>query len=153
MQCYDGLDVTLLSGRAVPLKVAGGQLWLAGADPGDERQMARAMDQVADDQPVVFLYHYPGGVFALADLQADVHLAGHIHGGQVALPFYGAIVTLSPYGKRFEHGLHQVQGTRLYVNRGIGMEGGRAPRVRIFARPEVTVIDLTPPPAAPGSAR
>ena len=63
----------------------------------------------------------------------------------MALPFYGALITLSRFGKRFEAGLYRVEETRLYVNRGVGMEGGRAPRVRFFARPELTVIDLVPP--------
>jgi predicted MPP superfamily phosphohydrolase len=34
--------------------------------------------------------------------------------------------------------------TWLYVNRGISMEGGRVPRVRFWARPEVTVIEIRP---------
>ena len=55
----------------------------------------------------------------------DLYCAGHIHGGQIALPFYGALVTLSKYGKRFEAGLYRVGETWLYVNRGIGMEGER----------------------------
>ena len=45
-------------------------------------------------------------------------------------------------GKRFEAGLHRVGGTALYVSRGIGMDGGTAPGVRFWARPEVAVIDL-----------
>ena len=72
--------------------------------------------------------------------------------GQIALPFYGAMVTLSRHGKRFECGLHRVDSTYLYVNRGIGMEGGRAPRVRFLARPEITVIELAPAPPAPAAA-
>jgi hypothetical protein len=36
--------------------------------------------------------------------------------------------------------------TWLYVNRGIGMEGKLSPRVRFCARPEVTVIEISPPP-------
>ena len=47
-------------------------------------------------------------------------------------------------GKRYEAGLYRVGETRLYVNRGIGMEGGRVPRVRFCARPEVTVIAIHP---------
>lgn len=65
-------------------------------------------------------------------------------GGQVALPFYGALVTLSRFGKRYEAGLYRVHDTWLYVNRGLGMEGGWAPRVRFCARPEITVIELAP---------
>jgi predicted MPP superfamily phosphohydrolase len=34
--------------------------------------------------------------------------------------------------------------TQLYVNRGIGMEGGRIPRVRFCSRPEITVIEVHP---------
>jgi predicted MPP superfamily phosphohydrolase len=60
----------------------------------------------------------------------------------VALPGYGALVTLSKFGKRFESGFHQVGSTWAYVNRGIGMEGGSAPRVRFASRPEVTVIEI-----------
>jgi predicted MPP superfamily phosphohydrolase len=41
-------------------------------------------------------------------------------------------------------GLYRVKGTWLYVSRGLGMEGGHAPRVRFLARPEVTVLDLVP---------
>ena len=62
----------------------------------------------------------------------------------MALPWYGAIVTLSKYGKQYEAGLYSIGTTHLYVNRGIGMEGGIAPRVRFFARPEITVVELVP---------
>jgi predicted MPP superfamily phosphohydrolase len=74
-------------------------------------------------------------------------LAGHVHGGQVALPYYGALLTLSKFGKRFERGLYpDADGFPMYVSRGIGMEGGRAPRVRFCARPEVALIELVPGP-------
>ena len=59
-------------------------------------------------------------------------------------PFYGALITLSKYGKRFEGGTYKVDNTWLNVNRGIGMEGGPAPRVRFWAPPEITVIDVLP---------
>ncbi len=38
--------------------------------------------------------------------------------------------------------LHRVGNTWLYVNRGIGMEGGATPRVRFNCRPEVTLLEL-----------
>ena len=86
----------------------------------------------------------PSGVNAAAENGADLCLAGHIHGGQVRLPWYGAIVTLSKTGKKYEAGLYRVKDTWLYVNRGIGMEGSCAPRVRFNCRPEVTVLDMVP---------
>ena len=39
-------------------------------------------------------------------------------------------------------GLHEVEGHRLYVTRGIGMERFDAPRVRFLCPPEITVITL-----------
>ncbi len=52
--------------------------------------------------------------------------------GQVRLPWYGAIVTGSLYGKQFEAGRYNLDQTILYVSRGIGLEGAGAPRVRFL---------------------
>lgn len=71
-----------------------------------------------------------------------LYLAGHTHGGQIRILGYGAIITQSKFGKRYEAGLYSMKGTKMYVNRGIGLEGGWAPRIRLFCRPEVTVVDL-----------
>jgi len=79
--------------------------------------------------------------WSLSPLGVDLYLAGHTHGGQVRAPLYGAIVTFSEFGKRYEMGPYRVGGTMLYVNRGIGFEP-ELPRVRFLARPEVAVIDL-----------
>jgi uncharacterized protein len=59
-------------------------------------------------------------------------------------PFYGALVTLSRFDKRFESGLYREGCMRLYVNRGLGMDGGYLPRVRFCARPEITLIEPRP---------
>jgi predicted MPP superfamily phosphohydrolase len=92
----------------------------------------------------LLLHHYPDEIDAARN-RVDLYCAGHTHGGQVALPFYGALVTFSRYGKQYEAGLYRAGRTWLYVNRGIGMEGGAlTPRVRFCARPEVTLIELVP---------
>jgi len=93
--------------------------------------------------PVIFLYHYPDAIYGLAG-RADLYLCGHTHGGQVALPFYGALITLSKYGKRFEGGRYEVGGTTMYVTRGVGMEGYHTPPIRFLAPPEVVFIELAP---------
>ena len=92
----------------------------------------------------IFLYHYPDLIEDLNNLNVDLYLCGHTHGGQVAIPFYGAIITFSKYGKKYESGMYKVGKTVLYVNRGIGLERSPAPQVRFFARPEITVIDIKP---------
>lgn len=92
----------------------------------------------------VLLAHTPNLAEDLKGADIDLYLCGHTHGGQVALPFYGAIVTLAKYGKKYEAGLYKLPQTILYVNRGIGMEGGWLPRMRFFSRPEIAVFDIEP---------
>lgn len=149
LDLFGGTGVRELDGKAVRTEVAGNAIWIAGAAARDEVQIQAALAGAPDDAFTVFLHHYPDEIHRVAERGVDLYCAGHTHGGQVALPFYGAIITLSRFGKRFEAGLYRVGKTWLYVNRGIGMEGARMPRVRFCARPEVTVIEVAPG-ASPG---
>jgi hypothetical protein len=92
----------------------------------------------------VLLTHKPDLIEVVEGPHVDLYLCGHTHGGQVALPVYGAVMTASKFGKRYESGMYQVGGTRLYVNRGLGLEPRPAPQVRFLARPEITVFDIRP---------
>ncbi|MCA1633878.1 MAG: metallophosphoesterase family protein [Acidobacteria bacterium] len=144
-ELFGGTGVRELNGEAVRVEVAGTSLWIAGAPVGAPEKIAAALDAAPPDAFRLFLYHYPDEIPEVAGgRRADLYCAGHTHGGQVALPLYGALITLSKFGKKYESGLYREGETWLYVNRGIGMEGGHAPRVRFFARPEVTVIELAP---------
>jgi predicted MPP superfamily phosphohydrolase len=87
--------------------------------------------------------HYPD--YALGDIQADLMLAGHTHGGQVQLPLIGPLITLSKVPRQWASGVtHRDGGRTLVVSRGAGMERGEAPRLRFLCRPELVVIDLAP---------
>jgi predicted MPP superfamily phosphohydrolase len=89
----------------------------------------------------VFLSHTPDSIEDIAG-RVDLYFCGHTHGGQVRLPGFGAIVTLSRFWKRYEMGRYEVRGTTLFVNRGIGCEGGPVPRVRFLSPPDVLVVDV-----------
>ncbi len=151
---FAGTGARELKSEAVRFDVAGTSIWLAGMPVNGDwvsgettsarRQFDRTLGSIPPDAFSVFLYHYPDEIEAVAARKVDLYCAGHTHGGQVALPLYGALITLSRFGKRYEAGLYRVKQTWLYVNRGIGMEGGIAPRVRFWARPEVTVIEIVP---------
>lgn len=90
------------------------------------------------------LCHYPNHIEEPELANADLYLCGHTHGGQVRLPLWGAIVTLSKLGKKYECGSYKYGETQIYVSRGLGMEGGSVPRVRFLCRPEITIIDIQP---------
>jgi len=136
--------VKQLNGIAERLEIHGVPIWLAGVFVGDEEKVPETLGQIPKDEFSIFLFHYPDLIEEVSRAEIDLYCAGHTHGGQVAMPFYGALVTFSKFGKKYEGGTYQVNKTRLNVNRGIGMEGGSTPRVRFWARPEITVIDIIP---------
>lgn len=89
--------------------------------------------------PTILLAHNPDSKSVVANFPWDLMLSGHTHGGQVLIPLVG-----NPYvpvqDKRFISGLHSWAGRQVYVTRGVGNLAG----VRMFCRPEVTVLDLVP---------
>lgn len=148
-EIFEGTGVRLLAGEAVPINGADGALWVAGSADRDVAGLISAVRDVPPEAVAIAAYHRPDAIYEAAGAGADVYLCGHTHGGQVALPLYGPLVTLSRYGRRFGRGRHRVNGTVLMVSRGIGMEGRRAPRVRFCARPQIGVVEIVP--SAPGN--
>jgi predicted MPP superfamily phosphohydrolase len=91
----------------------------------------------------IVLGHSPN--FSLGDINADLLLAGHTHGGQVRLPLIGPVITLSAVPRTWAAGKTEISpGKTLVVSRGVGMERLDAPRMRFLCRPEIVVIDLVP---------
>ncbi len=138
-----GTNCRWLDREAVPVQIRSNTIWIAGVR-ADQQAVDTALHTIPPAGYSVLLNHYSDQVYLAAKWHNDLYLAGHTHGGQIALPFYGALATFSQVGKRFESGLYKVGKTWLYVNRGIGMDGGAFPRARFCARPEMTVFDITP---------
>jgi predicted MPP superfamily phosphohydrolase len=101
---------------------------------------------VKNPQPENFhivLGHAP--VFARGEIEADFLVAGHTHGGQVRIPFFGALAKGAEIPRAWVAGMTDLSGGRtLFVSRGVGMERDSAPRLRFLCRPELAVIDLVP---------
>lgn len=74
-----------------------------------------------------------------AELGIDLILAGHTHGGQLAMEGVRRELNLSRLIYRYTSGWYQNRGTMLYVNRGIGTTGFP---IRLGARPEITLFEL-----------
>jgi uncharacterized protein len=84
------------------------------------------------------LAHEPDSFAKLTDPRIVLQMSGHTHGGQIRLPFAGAIL-LPTWGKKYEAGLYERATQRLYVNRGIGTVGQH---FRLNCRPEITLFKL-----------
>ncbi len=141
-----GLPVHWLREDKVSLSIPGATLDLVGITcshrPNVDGPMLSALLPAPPENFTIFLYHTPDLAPIAARLGVDLQLSGHTHGGQVRIPGFGALVTGSLYGKRFEAGRKAVGSLTLYVTRGIGLEGAAAPRVRLFCPPEIILWDI-----------
>jgi predicted MPP superfamily phosphohydrolase len=117
-------------------KIAAGEINLIGITCSHANQARLPLDMSAKN---VLLMHYPAWVKNLSGQKFDLMLAGHSHGGQVRLPFYGPLVV--PYGvDEYDWGLFQTASGPLYVNAGIGYIYSYD--FRFNCRPEITVIEI-----------
>jgi hypothetical protein len=117
-------------------KVAGGQVNLIGLTCRLGNQVLPPLDPQARN---ILLMHYPAWVKKLGDPKFDLLLAGHSHGGQVRIPFYGPLVV--PFGvDEYNLGLYQTKSGPLYVNAGIGYIADY--NFRFNCRPEITVFEI-----------
>lgn len=141
--------VTVLINECLPIERGGGRIWLAGVDdpvlglPDPQQAIPPAIRNVPNE-PVILMCHAPDYVDYLLALPVGkaigLVLSGHTHGGQVRLPFVGAM-QLPELGKKYVEGWFQVGGMQLYVNRGIGTVG--LP-FRFDCPPEITLFTLRP---------
>jgi predicted MPP superfamily phosphohydrolase len=141
---FEGTGFVELDGNSVEINKDGERIWITGVTCEKEDKIGDVLKKAPDDCFSIFLHHFPDLVEDLNGLNVDLYLAGHTHGGQIALPFYGAIITLAQFGKKYESGEYKVGDTILYVNRGIGLAAGVNPKMRFFARPEITVFEIYP---------
>lgn len=136
---FAGLDVRYLDDEEFTLELAPDQrLRVVGLGLDEPRFSPRREAGTL----TLAVGHVPDQSFDLIGLDVDVHLAGHTHGGQIVIPGFGAPVTLSSLPREYARGLFAFGDHWLSVTPGIGMEGGYAPRVRLFCPPEIDVLEL-----------
>jgi len=136
---FQGLEVILVE---VTQTFDLGPLVITGLDLLDSENPA--LDIPGKEKYHIVLGHSPN--YSLGEIEGDLLLAGHTHGGQVQLPGIGPIMTLSVVPRSWASGLTEIHpGQLLLVSRGIGLERGHAPRLRFLCHPELIIIDLLPP--------
>jgi predicted MPP superfamily phosphohydrolase len=145
-RAFEGTEVRVLENESVRLVHEDRTLVLAGADFGERAAgfVAGLGTDLGEEEVLLLVAHYPDSALYLpSDSRVDLSIAGHTHGGQVRLPFFGPPITLSRVARAVAGGgLHELQGNLLYVSRGVGCERASAPRVRINCPPEVSLLTL-----------
>jgi predicted MPP superfamily phosphohydrolase len=147
---FQQVGIRILRQERVPITTRAQSFNLIGVDfetrpmvSGSEKFVQRYLDGVdslvAPDTVNILMSHNPNTFDRAAELGIDLSLAGHTHGGQVALEFISPELAPSRLVTPYVAGWFQKPGGQLYVNRGIGTIG--VP-MRIGAPPEITVYEL-----------
>ncbi|PZA08048.1 MULTISPECIES: metallophosphoesterase [unclassified Meiothermus] len=116
-------------------------LYLAGVDDlwHGRPDVARALEGLPDGAASLLLCHNPDYLFEVP-AAVGLTLCGHTHGGQIWVPFLGAVFTSSKYGKRFAQGWIE-DPVPAFVSRGLGVS---TVPLRYRFRAEVVIMDLLP---------
>jgi len=99
-----------------------------------------AMAAAPEAEPVLLLSHRPDVFARAAEHGVALTLAGHTHGGQIGIPWFGGRVrNVAEFMTEFDRGLFERNGSYLYVNCGLGVTGQR---IRLNTPREIAVMQV-----------
>ena len=136
----ENAGLTVLENDAAMIELDGAAIWVVGI--GDKLEgnpdIASALAKVGGGAPVIALTHNPD-IFPSIPARVALTIAGHTHGGQVALPIIGRPIVPSAFGERYAAG-HIVEGSKhLFVTTGVGTS---ILPVRFRVPPEISLLTI-----------
>lgn len=135
-------EVNILENKAKEYGRGDAHLWLLGVDDpslGLER-IDKALDDVGSVSPMILLAHAPGIYADAVEENIDLVLVGHTHGGQVRIPFIGAIYAPGQgFFPEYDYGLFTSGNTTMVINAGLGES---IIPFRFNMRPEIVLVTL-----------
>ncbi|MGW8378577.1 metallophosphoesterase [Streptomyces sp. ODS28] len=152
---FDAAGWADLTNRRARIKLEGGrEIALTGLDdPHIKRdryaQVAGGPEGDADLDLAVVHAPYLRVLDAFTADRYPLILAGHTHGGQLRVPFYGALVTNCDIDTGRARGLsqHRAAGHSSHLHVSAGCGANRYTPMRFACAPEATLLTLVPRPA------
>jgi predicted MPP superfamily phosphohydrolase len=135
-----GLEgVTLLTDESITVDVRGVPVQMIGVDPRTYARREARPEAMTDESTElrILLCHFPGIARRLPGGAFDLILAGHLHAGQIVVPYPGGKLRLAHLRARDVEGIYEYGQTVLHVSPGLGTT---FVPFRLFARPEVTEL-------------
>jgi predicted MPP superfamily phosphohydrolase len=136
---------TLLRDEGAEVELRGHRIWVAGADArlivrNRLRSDPNSLSRQADFR--ILLCHYPRVLDLLEPGRFELVLAGHMHDGQIALPFPGGKLRFAHLSARYQRGVYRSSAAVMHVSPGLGTT---FVPFRFAARPEATELVLRSP--------
>ncbi len=130
--------------NAVKFHILG--LSLGKSRRGDKRFIEQWKNRSNEKAFTIVMGHAPDYISDIIDLDIDLCIAGHTHGGQIRIPYLGPLLTFSRIPKAWAMGYREVGKTRMNVSAGIGAEhAGGLPAIRINCPPTMTLFTIKNP--------
>lgn len=137
--------ITVLQNENTVIDFGTNRLAIAGIEDRwfPTSDVSKALAGIPAGTPIILVAHNPDVILDKRSGSASLIIAGHTHGGQIRLPGFGPIPRLpTRLGRVFDQGVFEItKQTTLMITRGVGESG---PRVRLFAPPEILLINAVP---------
>lgn len=138
-QSIKNTDIKLLQNVNTKLQIDGKTIYLVGIGDfsNNSHNISRAFEGV-DSTPVIAFTHSPD-IFPYIPDYVNITFAGHTHGGQVYLPFYGPLEKPTHLLGKYIKGIYTEGKKKMYVSSGIGNSHYK---IRLFNIPEIVLADF-----------
>jgi uncharacterized protein len=135
----------LLKDEGELIELRGKQVWIAGTDPRSvfrrkEKTDPNTLSREADFR--ILLSHFPRVFDRLEPGRFELVLAGHMHDGQITIPYPGGKVRLAHPTAQYASGVYRSRAGVMHVSPGLGTT---FVPFRFGARPEATELVLRSP--------
>jgi uncharacterized protein len=133
----------LLVDEAETIELRGRRVQIVGVDPRSYRRRRAEPWRLADPDADlrILLCHFPYVLDRLPEGSFDLVLSGHLHDGQITIPYGFGKVRLAHLNWPYTEGLYARAGATMHVSPGLGTT---FVPFRFFARPEATELVLHP---------
>ncbi len=141
----ESLGIRVLRNENATIRQGSTRIAVAGVDDiwSNHSNLDDALKGVSAETPLILLAHQPDIALDTLSTRADLIVSGHTHGGQIRLPWYGALAPIpSKMGRKYDQGIFSVGNeTTLAITRGLGETLLRS---RFFAWPQIMMLETVP---------
>ena len=133
-------NVCILNNENTVVTINNTKINLCGIDDYNTKHgdLEKGLNEVDRANLTILISHGPNVAMENKDLDVDLVFSGHTHGGQIRLPFIGALIAPGQgYFPRYSKGFYKINENILYIDSGVGTSNFP---VRFLNRSQVSLI-------------